>query len=112
MRAGIDIYLSPRACDGSRLPEDKFFNGAAEAKGVRDASLIKDVRDSFKSKGLEFVSLSESTANPKRSVLRYMDPSGKAVTKELPLPLSELEDVVDEIEALDPEELADYLLKL
>ncbi len=78
---------------------------------MRDASLIEDVRNSFKSKGLEFVSLSESSADAKKSTLTYKDASGKTLTREIALPLSELEDVVDEIEALDPEDLADYLLK-
>ncbi len=78
---------------------------------MRDASLIEDVRNSFKSKGLEYVSLTESTTDPKKTILTYKDASGKTVTKEVALPLSELEDVVEEIEALDPEDLADYLLR-
>ncbi len=78
---------------------------------MRDASLIEDVRNSFKSKGLEYVSLTESTTDPKKTILTYKDASGKTVTKEVALPLSELEDVVQEIEALDPEDLADYLLR-
>lgn len=76
-----------------------------------DESLIQEVRGSFKSKGLEFVSLSESSADPEKSVLTYKDSSGKTVTKEIPIRLSDLEDLVDEIEALDPEDLANYLLK-
>ncbi len=78
---------------------------------MRDASLIEEVRSSFKSKGLEFVSMIESPGKPDRSLLQYKDASGKTLTKEIAMPLSELEDVVDEIEALDPEDLADYLLK-
>jgi hypothetical protein len=78
---------------------------------MRDASLIEEVRSSFKSKGLEYVSLTESSADPRKSVLTYKDASGKTLKREVGLPLSELEDMVDEIEALDPEDLADYLLK-
>ena len=76
-----------------------------------DSSLIEDVRNAFKSKGLEYVSLAESTADPKKSILTYKDSSGKTLTKEIGLPLSELEDVVAEIEGLDPDDLANYLLK-
>ena len=75
------------------------------------SSLIEVIRDSFRSKGLEYVSLTESAANPKKSVLTYRDSSGRTLTKEVSLPLSELEDMVAEIEALDPDDLADYLLK-
>ncbi len=78
---------------------------------MRDASLREDVRNSFKSKGLEYVSLTESTTDPKKTILTYKHASGKSVSKEVALPLSELEDVVQEIEALDPEDLADYLLR-
>ena len=80
-------------------------------RGVREGSTIEEVRNSFKGKGLEFVSLSESSSDPKKSVLEYKDSSGKTLRKDVPLPLSELEDVVGEIAALDPEDLADYLLK-
>ena len=78
---------------------------------MRDASLIEDVRNSFKAKGLEYVSLAES-ADPNKSVLTYKDGSGKNLTRELSIPLGELEDVIAEIEALDPDDLADYLLKV
>jgi hypothetical protein len=82
-----------------------------EVSQVGDSSLIEDVRDSFKRKGLEYVSLAESSTDPKKSILTYKDGSGKTLTKEIALPLSELEDVVAEVEALDPDDLADYLLK-
>ena len=75
------------------------------------SSFIETVRSAFKSKGMEYISLAESTTNPKKSVLMYKDSSGKTLTKEVALPLSELEDMVEEIEALDPDDLADYLLK-
>ena len=78
---------------------------------MRESSLIEDVRDSFKSKGLEYVSLEESAADRKKSILTYKDGSGKTLSKEIALPLSELEDVVAEVEAIDPDDLADYLLK-
>jgi hypothetical protein len=78
---------------------------------MRDASLIEDVRNSFKSKGLEYISLTESATDPKKSILKYKDGSGNTLTREVALPLSELEDMVDEIEALDPDDLAEYLLK-
>jgi hypothetical protein len=75
------------------------------------SSLIEDVRNSFRGKRLEFVSLTESVADEKKSVLTYKDSSGQTVTKEIAIPLSELEDTVAEIEWLDPDDLADYLLK-
>lgn len=79
---------------------------------MRDASLIEDVRSSFKRRGLEYLSLAESDKDPQKSVLRYKDASGKSLTKEVPIPLSDLEDTIAEIEALDPDDLADYLLKV
>jgi hypothetical protein len=74
------------------------------------SSLMKDVRDSFKSKGLEYVSMTESPKNPKKTVLTYTDGSGKTLTKEIDVPLSDLEETVAEIDAIDPDDLADYLL--
>ncbi len=74
------------------------------------SSLIVDVRDSFRSKGLEYVSLAESTADKDKSILTYKDASGKQITKEIALPLSQLEETVSEIDAIDPENIADYLL--
>jgi len=75
-----------------------------------DRSLIQDIRDSFKSKCLEYVSIKESSSNQNRSVLTYKDESGKTVTKEISMPLSELEDTVAEIEVIDPDDIATYLL--
>jgi hypothetical protein len=75
-----------------------------------ESSLIKDVRKSFKNKGLEFVSLSESTADQSKSVLEYKDSSGRTVKREIGIRLSELEDTVVSIEEIDPDDLADYLL--
>jgi hypothetical protein len=75
-----------------------------------EKSLIEDVRKSFQAKGLEFISLTESTANPQKSVLTYKFPSGEVVTKEIAIPLGELEDTVAAIEVIDPADLANYLL--
>ncbi len=71
--------------------------------------LIGDVRDSFRAKGLEFVSLSDAGNGWSR--LAYKD-GEKLVTKEIRIPLSELEDTVEELDVMDPDDLAEYLLKL
>ena len=71
--------------------------------------LIVDVRDSFRAKGLEFVSLTDAGNN--RSRLTYKD-GEKLITKEFGIPLSELEDTVEELDLMDPDDLAEYLLKL
>lgn len=73
------------------------------------SSLIRDIRDSFKSKGLEYVSIAESP-DPKKTVLTYRDGSGKTLTKEIAIPLSDLEEAVREVDVIDPDGLADYLL--
>jgi hypothetical protein len=70
-------------------------------------TLIGDVRDSFRAKGLEFVSLTDAGNN--RSRLTYKDGT-KVVTKEFEMPLSELEDTVEELDVMDPDDLAEYLL--
>lgn len=72
-------------------------------------SLIGDVRDSFKAKGLEFVSLTD--AGQKMSRLTYKD-GGKLISREINMPIEELEDTVEELDVMDPDDLADYLLKL
>ncbi len=74
-------------------------------------TLRGDIADSFQKKGLRFVSLNESTQNPERTTLVYIDGSGKKVSKEIDIRLSELEDTVSAIDVIDPEDLADYLLK-
>ncbi len=71
--------------------------------------LISDVRDSFRAKGLEFVSLTD--AGNKRSRLTYKD-GGKLVMREIEMPIEELEDTVEELDVMDPDDLAEYLLKL
>ena len=73
-------------------------------------SLIRDIRDAFKTKGLEYVSISESPNNPKKTVLTYKDGSGKTLTKEIGVPLSDLEETLTEVDILDPDDLANYLL--
>jgi hypothetical protein len=75
------------------------------------SSLINDIRDSFKGKGLEYISLKESTTDQRKSILTYKDSTGKALTKEILIPLSDLKDTLAEIEMLDPDDLATFLLK-
>ena len=71
-------------------------------------TLIGDVRESFKAKDLEFVSLTDAGNN--RSRLTYKD-GAKLMTKEFEMPLSELEETVEELDIMDPDDLAEYLLK-
>jgi hypothetical protein len=73
------------------------------------SSLIRDLRDSFKIKGLEYVSVGESK-DPKKTVLTYRDGSGNTLTKEIGIPLSDLEEALREVDVIDPDGLADYLL--
>jgi len=74
------------------------------------SSLMRDIRDAFKSKGLEYVSISESPQDPNKTVVTYKDGSGKALTKEIAAPLSEVKENVAEIDIVDPDDLANYLL--
>jgi hypothetical protein len=73
-------------------------------------SLITDIRDSFKSKGLEYVSVAEAPKDRTKTVLTYKDASGKTLTKELAIPISEVEEALREVDIIDPDGLADYLL--
>jgi hypothetical protein len=57
---------------------------------------------------LEFVSLTDAGNN--RSRLTYKD-GAKLMTKEFEMPLSELEETVEELDIMDPDDLAEYLLK-
>jgi hypothetical protein len=75
-------------------------------------SLMKGVRDSFKAKGLEYVSIEESPKDRDKSVLTYKDGSGKTLTKEISIRLDNLEEALREVGILDPDGLADYLLGL
>src|SRR5271169_2185987 len=71
--------------------------------------LVGDVRDSFKAKGLEFVSLSDAGNN--RSILTYKE-GARVIKKEIAMQLSELEDTVEGFDVIDPSDIAEYLLKL
>jgi len=73
-------------------------------------SLMKGVKDSFKAKGLEYVSIEESPKDRDKSVLTYKDGSGKTLTKEIAIRLDNLEEALREVGILDPDGLADYLL--
>lgn len=73
-------------------------------------SLSKGIRDSFKAKGLEYVSIEESSKDRDKTVLTYKDSSGKTLTKEIAIRLDNLEDALTEIGIIDPDGLADYLL--
>jgi hypothetical protein len=74
-------------------------------------TLRGDIAESFQKKGLRFESLNESTADPERTTLVYIEASGKRVSKEIDIRLSELEDTVSAIDIIDPEDLAEFLLK-
>jgi len=74
------------------------------------SSLIRDIRDSFKTKGLVYVSITESPTDSKKTVLTYKDGSGKTLTKDIGVPLSDLEETLAEVDMLDPDDLANYLL--
>jgi hypothetical protein len=74
-------------------------------------SLRQDIAESFQKKGLEFISLNESTLNPERTTLVYVDKTGNKVSKEIEIRLSELEDTVEALDVIDPEDIAEFLLK-
>ncbi len=71
---------------------------------------MRDIRDSFKTKGMEYVSIEESPKNREKSLLTYKDASGKTLTKEISIRLDNLEEAVREVDLIDPDGLADYLL--
>ncbi|HUK75349.1 MAG TPA: hypothetical protein VLU99_06105 [Nitrososphaerales archaeon] len=73
-------------------------------------SLVKDIRDSFKAKGLEYVSIEESPKDRDKTLLTYKDSSGKTLTKEVAIRLDNLEEALSEVNIIDPDGLADYLL--
>jgi len=73
-------------------------------------SLIRDIRDSFKARGLEYVSMKESSTDPKKTVITYKDAAGNTQTKEVAVELSQLEETVAEIDVIDPDDIANYLL--
>jgi hypothetical protein len=74
-------------------------------------SLVEDVRAAFQAKGLNFISLTESSADPEKSILTYTDGSGKTFTHEIPIRLEDLEDTVNNADSMEPEDLAAFLLK-
>jgi hypothetical protein len=71
---------------------------------------MNGIRDSFKAKGLEYISIEESAKDRDKSVLTYKDGSGKTLTKEIAIRLDNLEEALREVGILDPDGLADYLL--
>jgi len=73
-------------------------------------SMMDDLKASFQKKGLNFVSLTESRADPDKSVLTYTDGSGKTVTKDVKIKLDSLEDTVEAVDLIDPDDLANFLL--
>ena len=74
-------------------------------------ALRSDIASSFEKKGLRFVSLNESTTDDQKSTLVYTDGSGKSVSKDIDIRLAELEDTLSTLDAIDPEDLANFLLK-
>jgi len=73
-------------------------------------SLIRDIRDSFGVKGYQFISIEEFPKDRKKTLLTYKDDGGKMITKEIPIPLPDLEEAIREVDVIDPDGLADYLL--
>jgi len=65
----------------------------------------------FEKRGLKFVSLNESSVDPKKSTLLYLEGSGKSTSKEINIPISELEDTLSALELMDPDDLANFLLQ-
>ena len=73
-------------------------------------SLVNGIRDSFKAKGLTYVSVEESLKDRDKTLLTYKDSSGKTLTKEIAIRLDNLEEALSEVNIIDPDGLADYLL--
>jgi len=73
--------------------------------------LVEDVRTAFRAKGLNFVSLAESSEGRNKTTLTYTDESGRTVHKEIDMRLEELEDTVAALDGMDPEDLANFLLE-
>jgi hypothetical protein len=84
-------------------------SSAPVAEDYRMPQLIRDVVDSFKAKGLQYISLTEAR-DPKKSILTYKDAVGQTITKEIPVRLVDLEEAVRGLDAMNPGGLADYLL--
>jgi nucleoside diphosphate kinase len=73
--------------------------------------LRDDITAAFEKRGLKFVSLKESALDPQKSTLVYIDSTGKSMSKEINTRISELEDTMTVLEVMDPEDLANFLLK-
>jgi 3-dehydroquinate dehydratase len=73
-------------------------------------SLIEDIKDSFKKKGLEFVSITEATDDRDKSILTYRDASEGLVTRTVDIRIDDLEEAVEAVYNVDPMDLANYLL--
>jgi hypothetical protein len=73
-------------------------------------SMMDDLRASFQKKGFKFVSLTESTADPEKSILTYTDGSGRTITKDVKIRLASLEDTMEAVDLMDPDDLANFLL--
>lgn len=74
-------------------------------------SMMDDVKEAFAKKGLEFVSLTESSEDPDKSILTYKDASGTTTSRQVPIRLSDLEETVVTVDIVDPMDLANFLLK-
>jgi hypothetical protein len=73
-------------------------------------SLIEDIKDSFKKKGLQFVSITEAVDDRDKSILTYRDASDSIVTKTVDIRIDDLEEAVEAVYNVDPMDLANYLL--
>jgi hypothetical protein len=73
-------------------------------------SIVRSIRDSFKAKGLDYVSIQESPKDRDKTLLTYKDASGKTLTKEIAIRIDNLEEALSEVNIIDPDGLADYLL--
>jgi hypothetical protein len=73
-------------------------------------SLIEDIKDSFKQKGLEFVSITEAADDRDKSILTYRDASDGIVTRTVDIRIDDLEEAVEAVYNVDPMDLANYLL--
>lgn len=59
---------------------------------------------------MKFVSLVESSSDPQKSILTYLNDDGSTITKEIAIRLSELEETVATVDIIDPDDLANFLL--
>jgi hypothetical protein len=73
-------------------------------------SLVRDIKSSFQAKGLEYVSVEELAKDREKTLLTYKDASGKTMTKEIAIRLDNLQEALREVDIIDPDGLADYLL--